>query len=224
MYNDNIRNKIIEIGKKNECLQELFQMLSREAMIYYCPCISEETLSEVSIGNDEYVVIATSENVLSKSKGYLEFNNYIKIDAISIIGSVLRKGNKGVVINLGDESQLILDTNMLKLLYREVIAMDLYMKGGAYVIQNDKDYGLLEIEEIKLFNIALTEVDAIRIKEQLNQKGSVIFKCWKEIFPYFVMSKCNALVYNFNSKDMVLIGEPYLGWLYDSPFQQLKSI
>lgn len=219
MYNDDIRNKIIEISKKQECLQELLQMLSREAMVYYCPNTSENTLTKVSIGNDEYVVMATSEEVLAESKQYLDFNNSSKIDAISIIRSILQEGNKGAIINLGDESQLVLDTNMLKLLYREVIVMDLYMKGGAYVIQNNKDYLIVEVEGMKLLNIALTENDAREIEAELNQRGNIIFKCWKEIFPYFVESNCSALVYNFNSKDVVLIGEPYLGWLYNSPFQ-----
>ena len=199
-------------------------MLAREAIIYYCPCESENLLAKVIMEKNEYVVIGTSEEVLNESKQYLDVNNIIEIDAISIIGKILKMENKGVIINLGDESQLVLDTNILKLLYREVIVMDLYMKGGAYVIQNNKDYLLVEVEGIKFFNIALTEEDGKKLKEDLNKKGNIIFKSWKEIFPYFVMSKCNALIYNFTNKDMVLVGEPYLGWLYNSPFQQLTTI
>lgn len=219
MYNDDVRNRIIEISKKQECLQELLQMLSRLAMIYYCPCDSENSLAKVVMDKNEYVVIATSKEVLTESKQYLNINKIIKIDAISIIRNILRMESKGAIINLGDESQLVLDTNMLKLLYREVIAMDLYMKGGAYVIQNNEDYLLVEVEGNKFFNIALTEDGGETLKEELNQKGNILFKTWKEIFPYFVVTKCNALIYNFNNKDMVLIGDPYLGWLYDSPFQ-----
>ena len=83
---------------------------------------------------------------------------------------------------------------------------------------------MVEVEGIKFFNIALTEEDGKKLKEDLNKKGSIIFKSWKEIFPYFVMSKCNALIYNFTNKDMVLVDEPYLGWIYNSPFQQLTTI
>ncbi|MBY6934809.1 hypothetical protein FDB44_16425 [Clostridium botulinum] len=219
MYSDNVRNKIIEISKKQECLQELLQMLSREAMIYYCPCNSENSLAKVMMDQNEYVVIATSKEALAESKQYLDINKITKIDAISIIRNILRMENIGAIINLGDESQLVLDTNMLKLLYREIIVMDLYMKGGAYVIQNNKDYLFVEVGGTKFFNIALTENDGKELKEELNQKGKILFKSWKEIFSYFVMIKCNALIYNFNKKDMLLVGEPYLGWFYDSPFQ-----
>ncbi|AAK79996.1 hypothetical protein BJV85_001840 [Clostridium acetobutylicum] len=219
MYNDHIRNRIIEISKKQECLLELLQMLSREAMIYYCPCDSENSLAKVIINKNKYVVIATSKEILTESKHYLNINNIIEVDAISIIRNILRMEIQGAIINLGDESQLVLDTNMLKLLYREVIVMDLYIKGGAYVIQNNKDYLLVDVEGIRYLNIALTEDDSEKLKKELNEKGNILFKSWKEIFPYFVVTKCNALIYNFNKKDMVLIEEPYLGWLYDSPFQ-----
>ena len=219
MYNDNVRNRIIKKKKKHESLQNLLQMLSREAIIYYCACNSEKSPVKIMQNKNEYTVIATSKEVLTEAKQYLDINNIIEIDAISIIRSILRTENKGAIINLGDESQLILDTDMLKLLYREIVVMDLYMKGGAYVIQNDKDYLLVESKGKKLFNIVLTEDDGKELKELLNQKGNVIFKCWKEILPYFVATKCVALIYNFSKKDMVYVGEPYLGWLYDSPFQ-----
>ncbi len=219
MYNDDVRNRIIEISEKQECLQELLQMLSREAMIYYCPWNAENSLAKVMMDKNEYVAIATSKEVLIESKQYLDIKKITEIDAISIIRNILRMENIGAIINLGDESQLVLDTNMLKLLYREVIVMDLYMKGGAYVIQDNKDYLFVEVGGTKFFNIALTEDDGKELQEELNKKGNILFKSWKEIFPYFVMTKCNALIYNFNNKDMVLVGEPYLGWLYDSPFQ-----
>ncbi|TRW22700.1 hypothetical protein FL857_11010 [Criibacterium bergeronii] len=219
MYNDKVRNKIIEISKNQRNLQELLQMLSRVAMIYYCPYNSENSLSKVKVDKKEYVVMATSKEVLIKSKQFLNINKIAEIDAISIIRNILRMESIGAIINLGDESQLVLDTNMLKLLYREIIVMDLYMKGGAFVIQNNNDYPLVEVEGAKLFNIALTEDEGKELKEKLNQYGNIIFKSWKEIFPYFIKTQCNALVYNFSKKDKILVGEPYLGWLYDSPFQ-----
>ena len=79
MYNDDVRNKIIEIKKKQEYLQELLQMLAREAIIYYCPCESENLLAKVIMEKNEYVVIGTSEEVLNESKQYLDVNNINKI-------------------------------------------------------------------------------------------------------------------------------------------------
>ena len=55
MYNDNIRNKIIEIGKKwvfTGIISNAFKLRYDIILSMYL----EDTLSEVGIDNDEYVV------------------------------------------------------------------------------------------------------------------------------------------------------------------------
>ncbi|MGR3779612.1 hypothetical protein ACT1UG_29305 [Bacillus paramycoides] len=219
MYNDDVRNRIIEISKKKDSLHELIQMLSRQAITYYCLCNSDNSLAKVKLNKNEYIVIATSKDVLTETKKYLNLDNFVELDAVNVLKNILRMENQGVIINLGDESQLTLDPDMLKLLYREVVVMDLYMKGGAYVLQYKNDFLLIEVEGMKLLSISLIEEELRELNQKLNHNGKVVFKSWKEILPYFVATQCNALGYNLNNKDITIVKDPYLAWLYESPFQ-----
>lgn len=204
--------------KRLDVFDVLLQMLSREAMIYYCPCKDSNSFKEVIIDKNKYVVIATSKEALSISSEYLEISEGTNIDAIEVIKDILKDEKRGMVINLGDVSQLILDNNMVRYLYKEIIVMDLYMKGGAYIIQSNKDYHLIQLNGNKLLNVALEKNEASEFKKKFNLEGSVVFKSLKEILYYFKICECKALVYYFNNDNIVLIEDPYLAWLYNSPF------
>ena len=71
----------------------------------------------------------------------------------------------------------------------------------------------------KIIEISKKQECLQELLQMLSREAMIYYKSWKEIFPYFVMTQCNALIYNFDNKDMVWVGEPYLEWLYDSPFQ-----
>lgn len=219
MYKDKVRDNIIEINKKSGSLKELLQMLAREALVYYCSFNLANSIEPVVLNKNKYVVLSTSEEIFNNTKEYLAVNSIKEIDSIKILKHILNMEVQGAIINLGDESQFILDTDMIKLLYKEVIAMELYMKGGAYVVEKNNNYLLVEVDQMKFLNISLESEDDSTSGRSFKNDGNIIFKTWKEILPYFVASKCTALVYSFNNKDMTFVKDPYLVWLYESPFQ-----
>lgn len=216
MINNEVRDSILKMKKDGTGIEQLFQFLSRKVPEYYCLLESNDSLIEVKLNDKNYCILVTDENLLEESKKYFNVDNYKKVDGLELFQSIIRKGVDGVIINFNDESQVILNPTLLKLLYKEYVLIDLYMKGGSYVIEEKRGMLLVELQKNKYLAISNNEKDIKLVKDKLSNNGKVVFKDWKEILTYVVASKGTGLIYNLNDKDVLGIEDPYLAWLYES--------
>ncbi len=224
MFQSDVRDFLLECKINNKGPQDVFPTLAKKAMLYYVPDIDKD------FDNFKYIVkkddsrlplIFTDEDMLQKHFKPLNLN--VKAQELSsreVLKKVLKNNYDGLILNISDETQYTLDRKLLQLLFREHLAIDFYMAGGAWCLSLSNQFLVLEISE-KLYTIPIfyQEYEAIEFTKYLGQEFNIQFVNWKELLEFCVKSKIDNLVYQLNKPEMIFIRDPYLGWLYDSPFQ-----
>ena len=221
-----IRQFLTECKKANKGPEEIFPDLARSALLYYVPSNDDEFKGFEHIlktkDGEKFPLIFTDYELACDFCRSSEIDSKVlKVTSRIVLQEVLKLDFAGVSINTNDESQLILDKQLLLLLFKEHLLIDFYMKGGAWCLYVNKQYLIYELAEgVQVIPGFMEENEAIKFGESLKEQTIVKFVNWKELLTFLVNSKLQYLVYAPQEPEMMVIEDPYLSWLYDSPFQE----
>lgn len=221
-----IRQFLIECKKANKGPEEIFPDLARSALLYYVPSNDEEFKGFEYIIKDKEgkktpLIFTDNELASDFCKSSTINSKVLKVTSRIVLQEIIKMNFDGVDINTNDDSQLMLDKQLLLLLFREHLLIDFYMNGGAWCLYVDKQYLIYEFAEgLQVIPGFMEENEAIKFGETLKQQTTVNFVNWKHLLTFLVTSKLEYVVYAPQAPEMIVIKDPYLSWLYDSPFQE----
>ncbi|KHD37955.1 hypothetical protein NL50_00135 [Clostridium acetobutylicum] len=201
----------------------VFPNLAKMAKFYYVPTSSSD-FSEVQrfIQLDDgkkYAVIFTDIKLAEEfCKNHSYKDNIQEVSAVEILKGILALRNiEGLSLNFKDKSQLVLNKKLIRLLFREYLLQEFYIKGGAWCLFKNRSYVTYEVAKgIKSIPIFAEKEEALRCRRIFKEKATVEFLTWRDIIDFTFKTKLEYLIYAPDAPHVTFLKHPYFSWLYES--------
>ncbi|PJI06706.1 MULTISPECIES: hypothetical protein [Clostridium] len=219
MAQEDVRLFLEECSNNNRSADYVLPALAQKAMFYYVPS-SEKSFDEIQKiieledGSRYALIFTDTKSVKNFYSGKATCDKIYQVSSVNILKKALALKNiDGIIININEKSQLILNKKLMQLLFREYLLIDFQDKGGAWCPCTDDNSLTYEIMDgIKTVPIFREKEEAFRFKEETNVK----FLDLKDIIGLIVKYGIKYLVYLPNCPEMMVIKESYFSWFNNS--------
>lgn len=219
MVQEDVNSFLEECSKSNRGADYVLPALAQKAMFYYVPSSEKnfdniQKIIKLEDGSRYAVIFTDAKSVKNFYRGKATCDKIHQVSSINILKKALAlKSIDGIIININEESQLVLNKKLIQLLFREYLLIDFHDKGGAWCSCSDDNSLRYEIMDgIKTVPIFMEKEEAVKFKEKTNVK----FLDWKDIIGLIVEYGIKYLVYLPNRPEMMVIKESYFSWFNNS--------
>ncbi|MCR3760254.1 hypothetical protein [Clostridium felsineum] len=223
MTQENIKKFLEQCSISGKKADFVLPNLAKKAKFYYIPTLSSDFYEIQRFvkfdDGKEYAVMFTDMDAAEKfcqSHSYMD--SIHEVSAQEILKEVLKlKSINGVSINTNDKSQLVIDKKITRLLFREYLLQEFYMKGGAWCIFKNRNYIMYEVKKgIKSIPIFIEKEEAFRSQKMFKEKTTVEFLMWKDIIDFSFKAKLEYLIYAPDLPYATFLKYQCFNWIYDS--------